>query len=196
MPKTFASQADSDESGRKGALCRGTLVYEDDDGAQIAPYKLKILARPGRQAESAITTDDGVTHGTLSVRRPRHSPGNPARRRRAPVKRPRHVTRAPQQAAFPAMRPSITPAGGGSPAIAPRAPRHRPASLPGRGRSPGCGETPVPRRERGSLDLQPGCRCYLAFSRISTRRHRLVAESGRVSARRTRSPMPALFSSS
>jgi len=45
VPKTFASQAVPDESGRKGALCRGTIVYEVDDGAQKAPYKLKILAR-------------------------------------------------------------------------------------------------------------------------------------------------------
>src|SRR5690606_6687625 len=37
---------------------------------------------------------------------------------------------------------------------------------------------------------------HLAFSRISTRRQRLVALSGRVSLMRTRSPMPAeLFSS-
>jgi len=48
VPKTFASQAVPDESGRKGALCRGTIVYEVDDGAQKAPYKLKILARFGR----------------------------------------------------------------------------------------------------------------------------------------------------
>ena len=37
---------------------------------------------------------------------------------------------------------------------------------------------------------------YLAFSRISTSRQRLVADSGRVSIRDTRSPMPAMpFSS-
>src|SRR3954471_15106157 len=38
--------------------------------------------------------------------------------------------------------------------------------------------------------------CYLAFSRISTSRQRLVADNGRVSIRDTRSPIPAMpFSS-
>src|SRR5204863_9815227 len=37
---------------------------------------------------------------------------------------------------------------------------------------------------------------HLAFSRISTTRQRLVAESGRVSIRSTRSPSPQLFCSS
>lgn len=37
---------------------------------------------------------------------------------------------------------------------------------------------------------------YLAFSRTSTRRQRLVALVGRVSIRRTRSPMPAVSFSS
>src|SRR5690606_35027324 len=37
---------------------------------------------------------------------------------------------------------------------------------------------------------------YLAFSRISTTRQRLVADSGRVSINRTRSPMPHAFCSS
>src|SRR2546423_15515412 len=42
----------------------------------------------------------------------------------------------------------------------------------------------------------PPRRDYLAFSRISTTRQRLVADSGRVSIRRTRSPIPAAFCSS
>src|SRR5690606_2308513 len=37
---------------------------------------------------------------------------------------------------------------------------------------------------------------YLAFSRISTTRQRLVADSGRVSIRRTRSPTPQISASS
>src|SRR5690606_9140065 len=41
-----------------------------------------------------------------------------------------------------------------------------------------------------------GAWAYLAFSRMATSRQRLVALSGRVSMIRTRSPTPALFSSS
>src|SRR5690606_17608924 len=47
--------------------------------------------------------------------------------------------------------------------------------------------------ERTGLSVAPD---YLAFSRISTSRHRLVADSGRVSMSRTRSPTPAVFCSS
>ncbi|GIU54789.1 hypothetical protein NicSoilC12_05380 [Arthrobacter sp. NicSoilC12] len=91
MPKTFASQAVPDESGRKGALCRGTIVYEVDDGAQKAPYKLKILARFGRIPISQPWS----LHTSPAQPRRRHAgqalgppaaahPGNPARRRRKP----------------------------------------------------------------------------------------------------------------
>src|SRR6185436_9281109 len=41
-----------------------------------------------------------------------------------------------------------------------------------------------------------GTAAYLAFSRISTTRQRLVADSGRVSMSSTRSPMPHAFCSS
>lgn len=52
------------------------------------------------------------------------------------------------------------------------------------------------RAQRFSSHVHRGESAYLAFSTISTRRKRLVAESGRVSLMMTRSPMPALFSSS
>src|SRR5919107_869798 len=44
--------------------------------------------------------------------------------------------------------------------------------------------------------VQPDGWVYLAFSRTSTTRQRLVADSGRVSMIRTRSPMPHWFCSS
>src|SRR5674476_1078256 len=47
----------------------------------------------------------------------------------------------------------------------------------------------------GCGPAKAGC-CYLAFSRISTRRQRLVADSGRVSMIMTRSPAPAALASS
>jgi hypothetical protein len=48
----------------------------------------------------------------------------------------------------------------------------------------------------GTLRLLAVSGCYLARSRTSTRRHRLVADSGRVSISDTRSPTPAVpFSS-
>jgi hypothetical protein len=184
VPKTFASQAVSDESGRKGALCRGTIVYEVDDGAQKAPYKLKILARfrripisqlcrrstaqPAQSAQHSQhrpTAPDGVTQDRLSARLPPHSPGNPARRRRRRAETLHGATRG----------------------------------APGTQASDGNAEAPAPPKGNEGfccITRQLSCRCYLAFSRISTRRHRLVADSGRVSARSTRSPMPALFSSS
>src|SRR5919107_91968 len=55
-------------------------------------------------------------------------------------------------------------------------------------------ETPAPKGNGGFLAAR--LRCYLAFSRISTSRQFLVADSGRVSAMTTRSPMPAVFCSS
>src|SRR5262249_54107377 len=46
-------------------------------------------------------------------------------------------------------------------------------------------------------DLEPGLLLdHLAFSRISTKRQRLVLDSGRVSTIRTRSPSPASFCAS
>lgn len=178
MPKTFASQAVPDESGRKGALCRGTIVYEVDDGAQKAPYKLKILARFGRIPISQPCS----LHTPPPQPRRRYAgqavgppaaahPGNPARRRRKPPK-----------AALPDEQGKRLPPVSGC--------RLR--------RLPATRKPPLPKGERGLLLYHQAnrCRCYLAFSRISTRRHRLVADSGRVSARSTRSPMPALFSSS
>ena len=57
---------------------------------------------------------------------------------------------------------------------------------------PGTHESPAPTRGPGLREQQ----IYLAFSRISTRRHRLVADSGRVSISSTRSPMPAISCSS
>lgn len=51
-------------------------------------------------------------------------------------------------------------------------------------------------RSGGSEGFQLSSRCYLAFSRISTSRQFLVADSGRVSAMTTRSPMPAVLFSS
>src|SRR5262245_11438593 len=47
-----------------------------------------------------------------------------------------------------------------------------------------------------SIGFRLRARNYLAFSRISTTRQRLVADSGRVSISSTRSPMPAAFCSS
>src|SRR5699024_4939116 len=61
-----------------------------------------------------------------------------------------------------------------------------------KGRLP-VGEPALLRNRRRSLGPPAD---HLARSRISTRRHRLVAEVGRVSMMRTRSPMPAVFSSS
>src|SRR5690242_16425899 len=43
---------------------------------------------------------------------------------------------------------------------------------------------------------RPAQQTHLAFSRISTTRHRLVRDSGRVSIRETRSPTPHAFCSS
>src|SRR4051812_31931490 len=68
-----------------------------------------------------------------------------------------------------------------------------------------CWITSVSLRHAGSpeslaeldVDAAPrGCLAYLARSRISTTRHRFVAESGRVSLMRTRSPTPAALPSS
>ncbi len=57
------------------------------------------------------------------------------------------------------------------------------------------GTTQKPPHRRGVRGLLSVI-AYLAFSRISTRRQRLVADSGRVSISDTRSPMPAMpFSS-
>ena len=59
-------------------------------------------------------------------------------------------------------------------------------------------ETPAPKGNGGFRGICPAnsSGCYLAFSRISTSRQFFVADSGRVSAMTTRSPMPAMFSSS
>lgn len=176
MPKTFASQAVPDESGRKGALCRGTIVYEVDDGAQKAPYKLKILARFGRIPISQpwrLHTPARCRHAGQALGR--------ARCRANPGTRPAAVAGLPKAAPRDAPGKRLPPGAGG---------RH--------GLLPATRKPPLPQRGTRASAVSPGtrCRCYLAFSRISTRRHRLVAESGRVSARSTRSPMPALFSSS
>src|SRR5699024_7316300 len=68
----------------------------------------------------------------------------------------------------------------------------RPAATTRRAGSP-VGEPALLRSRRRSRGPPAD---HLARSRISTRRHRLVAEVGRVSMTRTRSPMPAVFSSS
>src|SRR5699024_1937475 len=68
----------------------------------------------------------------------------------------------------------------------------RPRRTTSRAGSPGGGPALLRRRRRS----QGPPADQLARSRISTSRHRLVAEVGRVSMMRTRSPMPAVFSSS
>ena len=164
MPKTVASRC----AGREGALCRGTIVYEVDDDARKAPYKLKILARfrgipISQQAplRHAARTDTWCPAGRASPApnmRERTHDALEAGRRGARSVRSRMWRDCWRK-------------------------RRNPRSQQGTGVS-----VQRPRKRC--------CGCYLAFSRISTRRHRLVADSGRVSARRTRSPMPAEFSSS
>lgn len=236
MPKTFASQPDPDESGRKGALCRGTIVYEVDDSAQIAPYKLKILARFGHipisqlSGRSITARRRGRRHARQACRSP--VAAHPRKTTTCPPSgRSRRSCRQSQDApSLTARNPPML-----SPFTARNPPMHRSSCRTDRAPSrkqphvrerpprkqPHVRERPVgrrglvrwarrwshsrrrrnPRSQKGTgvsaqIPSRGGYRCYLAFSRISTRRHRLVAESGRVSARRTRSPMPALFSSS
>ena len=67
-------------------------------------------------------------------------------------------------------------------------------------RGPSGPQTPMAPARAGAiasqLNLLALLGLYLAFSRISTSRQRLVADSGRVSISDTRSPMPAMpFSS-
>src|SRR4029453_11549849 len=56
----------------RGAVCRGTIVYEVIDGAHKSPYKLKILAQSAAMTETA----DGVTLGSLLARQRLRPPWN------------------------------------------------------------------------------------------------------------------------
>ena len=69
------------DPGRTGALCCGTLVYEVDDGARKAPYKLNILARfpPVPISPPSPAPQDGRRRRAGQPSGPPrcHSPANP-----------------------------------------------------------------------------------------------------------------------
>jgi hypothetical protein len=219
VPEAVAPIRSRTSPGRKGALCRGTLVYEVDDGARKAPYKLKILAQfrsvPISPGAAPRKTDDSVTHGrrpasaaappeaapppsdalsldacflaTLSHFRRRGERASAENRHqvreRRGGERRRHVRQPSGPLLVPLPRETAAP-----PSCKPQKPGQCDGRPPFNARKP-----PLPEGSRG---LQLSSRCYLAFSRISTSRQFLVADSGRVSAMTTRSPMPAVLFSS
>src|SRR6478735_3956804 len=82
------------DPGRTGALCCGTLVYEVDDGARKAPYKLNILAcfppvpisPPSPARQDGRRRDAGQPFGPPGVPLPRqhNAPSLPAAKQPTP----------------------------------------------------------------------------------------------------------------
>ena len=181
-PPTRTS-SDRQRAAARGRRLLSSMVVE----LGRAAHRLPGAATDGRP--EALTR-----RRTRRCRKPRRGPVRealgaafPRRRGRTRVRRgAAHRGRGRARVAAPGRGTVRRPADGPSAGARPRGDRRE-------GPAPPWGGPALLRSRRRSRGPPAD---HLARSRISTRRHRLVAEVGRVSMTRTRSPMPAVFSSS